>query len=382
MPTSTSPPVRSHDTSAEDTTAMAPEPPAEPTDQQPDPGQEAPEQEASRPEAPERENRARNPWLVAALVGAAAPGVVPAPAAAAVPAVAPAAAAPAAVPAAAQAAVQAAGGGGYTVRPGDTLGHIAARTGTTVEALREANGLDARGFIREGQNLTLPGGSADEPAPAPAAATHTVRAGETLSGIASRTGTTVKALREANGLDARGFIREGQTLTLPGAAPRRAGAKPTPVPPVRTGSVEAAADANRAHLARQQVPGRAAMRDIVRREALRQGLDPALALAIAHQESGFNMRAVSYANAIGAMQVIPSSGEWASQMVGRHLDLFDAEDNATAGVAILRHLTRTNAEDIAIASYYQGNASVRSRGMYDDTRRYVANVLTLKARFS
>ena len=37
--------------------------------------------------------------------------------------------------------------------------------------------------------------------------------------------------------------------------------------------------------------------------------------------------------------------------------------------------------DVAIASYYQGNASVRSRGMYDDTRRYVANVQTLTARY-
>ncbi|WP_345711008.1 lytic transglycosylase domain-containing protein, partial [Kineococcus glutinatus] len=185
-----------------------------------------------------------------------------------------------------------------------------------------------------------------------------------------------------NGLDARGFIREGQVLTLPGATARRAGAKPASPAPVKAGSVLEAAAANRAHLADQPVPDRGAMQDIVRREALRQGLDPALALAVAYQESGFNMRAVSHANAIGAMQVIPTSGEWASQLVGRHLDLFDAEDNATAGVAILRQLTRNNPEDIAIASYYQGNASVLARGMYDDTRRYVANVQTLRARFS
>ncbi|PPK95276.1 LysM repeat protein [Kineococcus xinjiangensis] len=454
MPTTRAEPDEHHrssslDPSAEDTSAMPLEPTTEPqtppqTGKRRPPAGQEPEQQRSGA----REARARSPWLLAALVGAAAPGVMPAPASAAVPAVAPATAPPAsalptvtlpglalptaAVPAAAPAgarhtvvagetlshiaartgttvkALREANGldargfiregqvltvpaaaaaapaapATYPVSAGETLSHIAVRTGTTVEALREANGLDARGFIREGQVLTLPAGAGAPAAPAPSAATHTVRAGETLSGIAGRTGSTVKALREANGLDARGFIREGQVLTIPEGAARRAGAKPAAVAPVRAGSVAEAAAANRAHLARQQVPSRKAMREIVRREALRQGLDPALALAIAHQESGFNMRAVSYANAIGAMQVIPTSGEWASQLVGRHLDLFDAEDNATAGVAILRHLTRNNPDDIAIASYYQGNASVRARGMYDDTRRYVANVQTLRARFS
>ena len=38
-------------------------------------------------------------------------------------------------------------------------------------------------------------------------------------------------------------------------------------------------------------------------------------------------------------------------------------------------------ESAAIAGYYQGLASVRSRGMYDDTQQYVANVQALRARF-
>jgi hypothetical protein len=35
-----------------------------------------------------------------------------------------------------------------------------------------------------------------------------------------------------------------------------------------------------------------------------------------------------------------------------------------------------------VAAYYQGLRSVRERGMFPDTRRYVANVMALKARFS
>lgn len=112
------------------------------------------------------------------------------------------------------------------------------------------------------------------------------------------------------------------------------------------------------------------------------GVDPALALAVAQQESGFDQRAVSPANAVGTMQVIPSSGLWASDLVGRRLNLLDPQDNVTAGVAILRALVNTS-DDLptAIASYYQGQGSVRANGMYSDTRRYVANVQTLMTRF-
>jgi hypothetical protein len=83
------------------------------------------------------------------------------------------------------------------------------------------------------------------------------------------------------------------------------------------------------------------------------------------------------------MQVIPSAGRWASSLIGKDLDLLDTQDNITAGVVLLSALTKAaNGEPQAIAGYYQGLASVRSNGMFDDTRRYVANVQTLKSRFT
>jgi soluble lytic murein transglycosylase-like protein len=121
---------------------------------------------------------------------------------------------------------------------------------------------------------------------------------------------------------------------------------------------------------------------LIRAAAARLGVDPALALAVAYQESGFDQRRVSGANAIGVMQVIPSSGRWASGLVGRELDLLDARDNVVAGVAILAALTARAPEPTAIAAYYQGMAAVTEHGMFPDTRRYVANVQTLKRRFS
>jgi soluble lytic murein transglycosylase-like protein len=115
--------------------------------------------------------------------------------------------------------------------------------------------------------------------------------------------------------------------------------------------------------------------------ARRHGVDPRLALAVAWQESGWDQRQVSVANAIGVMQVIPSSGQWASDMVGRRLDLLSTRDNITAGVVILRSLTRSAPTlDQAIAGYYQGLGSVQQNGMYADTKAYTASVKAVLAR--
>jgi soluble lytic murein transglycosylase-like protein len=122
----------------------------------------------------------------------------------------------------------------------------------------------------------------------------------------------------------------------------------------------------------------------IRATAQRWGVDPRLALGISYEESGFNQRNVSVVGAIGAMQVMPSTGVFVGQaIVHRHLDLLNGADNATAGVALLAVLLRETHGDerLAAAGYYQGLASVRSRGMYADTKQYVANVLALRNRF-
>jgi len=61
-----------------------------------------------------------------------------------------------------------------TVAPGDTLGKIASRLGTSVQALADANGIRDANKIRVGQVLKVPGAAAPSPAtpppPPPAAA--------------------------------------------------------------------------------------------------------------------------------------------------------------------------------------------------------------------
>ena len=195
----------------------------------------------------------------------------------------------------------------------------------------------------------------------------------------------------ANGLDSRAFIRVGQTLTIPGAGAAAPAAAPTGGTSLvgntflgRTyaPSVVASANANKASLLAMGVPSRDQMQAKVAATARSMGVDAALAQAIAFQESGFDHTSVSPANAIGTMQVIPTSGDWASDLVGRDLNLLDPDDNVVAGVAILRQLVKTSPDlPTAIASYYQGAGSVKRNGMFSDTRRYVANVQTLMARF-
>lgn len=296
--------------------------------------------------------------------------------------------------------------GRYTIVRGDTLSTIAKRYGTTVSALMQANGLTST-TIFTGRTLTIPGtatapapaapkpapaASAPAPAaPAPAApaksGTHTIASGDTLSAIAVRYGTTVSALMQANGLKST-TIFAGRTLVIPGVASAPTTSQPGPLVSntflhyTYPQATVDAANANKAALLAAGVPSREQMRQIVRDTAVSMGVNPALALAIAFKESGFDHTAVSPANAIGTMQVIPSSGQWASDLVGRKLNLLDPRDNVTAGVAILRQLVRTQSSlDVAIGSYYQGSGSIARNGMFSDTKAYVAGVKSLMAQF-
>jgi N-acetylmuramoyl-L-alanine amidase len=218
---------------------------------------------------------------------------------------------------------------------------------------------------------------------------HVVRRGETVTAIARRYGVSVASVLVVNHLRSRTTIYPGRRLLIPVGSPGAAGTRRssrTDPPSSFLGrtypdAVVRAAAVNRAELARTQVPNRPEIRDLIRRIARRYAVDPALALAVASIESGFDQRAVSPANAIGVMQVLPSSGAWAGGLIDERLDLLDPKDNVTAGIVLLATLSGHTDEQTALAGYYQGLSSVRKHGMFADTRRYVATVRTLKMRF-
>lgn len=274
----------------------------------------------------------------------------------------------------------------YTVRRGDTVSAIALRLGVPISRILADNHLDHRGRIYAGQHLRVPAQPAKAQAKAARAAasgvrtrSYTVRAGDTVSGIAARLGSTTTGIIKANHLHRAGRILVGQRLQVP---VRSASSTNSFAGRTYPDAVVEAARHNRSRLASRSVPGRDATRRLIAQTARRYGVDPALALAVACQESGFNQRQVSVANAIGVMQVIPSSGRWASDLVGRQLDLLDTRDNVTAGVVILKALSRSaKTQSHAIAGYYQGLASVQRHGMFVDTKAYVRSVQSLVHRF-
>jgi LysM repeat protein len=294
--------------------------------------------------------------------------------------------------------------GNYTVKPGDTLSGIAARHGMSLASVLSANNLKVTSVIHPGQKIKVSGGSVSSastssktPAKSNAAGSgsYTVKSGDTLSGIAGKLNVTLSSLLQASGLKSTSIIYPGQKIGVPGNST----ASQTTTANVGTASaaplvpstflhytypeaVVSKANENKRLLLSTPQPSQAQMKDIIAETARKMGVDPKLALAHAYQESGFQQTAVSPANAIGAMQVIPSSGEWASDLVGRKLNLLDPYDNATAGVAIIRSLVSTSPSlDIAIASYYQGQYGVLTYGMYKDTKAYVASVKSHMKKF-
>lgn len=111
------------------------------------------------------------------------------------------------------------GGTSYTVRSGDTLGGIAARLGTSASALARANGITNPNALQIGARLRVSGGSrgSGQVASSPSGSgTYTVQAGDNLGAIAARYGTSAQALAQANGLANPNVVVAGTRLRVPG----------------------------------------------------------------------------------------------------------------------------------------------------------------------
>ncbi len=111
----------------------------------------------------------------------------------------------------------AAGTARHIVQRGDTLGRIAALYRISQSQIIAANGLTGD-RIYLGQRLLLLARAVPAPtAPPVESSFHVVAAGETLSRIAQRYGTTIKAIEDLNGISDPNLIVAGQRLTIPGA---------------------------------------------------------------------------------------------------------------------------------------------------------------------
>lgn len=144
----------------------------------------------------------------------------------------------------------------HVVKRGESLGTIAKKYGVSVEDLTRVNHLKSANKITVGMELIVPVAPGSSASPPPAAATstspaaakpaeaspvvtaYTVRAGDTLAGIARQRGVSVAQIQEWNGIKDENTIYVGQKLTLkkPAVAPPSGGApaaaaRPPPAPP-------------------------------------------------------------------------------------------------------------------------------------------------------
>jgi len=110
-------------------------------------------------------------------------------------------------------------------------------------------------------------------------------------------------------------------------------------------------------------------------EARRYHLPPELVAAVVQSESDFRPQLRSHKNALGLMQLIPSTGA----LMGAQ-NLMDPADNVRAGVKYLRYLHDRFGGDlpIVLAAYNAGEGNVRRFGgipPFAETRTYLKRVV-------
>jgi N-acetylmuramoyl-L-alanine amidase len=305
-------------------------------------------------------------------------------------------------------------------------GAFDARTTAAVKAFQRAHGLTADGIAGARTLASLAGQGVPVARKQPSSRIYVVRAGDHLTALAERFGTTVAALAKRNRLDASDVLLIGTRLRVPGAAaatpaPRARAASSsrtttasTATYVVRSGdnltaiaerhgtSVQVLAKQNRIDPrgflligTRLRVPAAAtggpvggyASKDVIRaaidRWSSHYGVDPQLARALAWQESGFQNHVVSSAGARGVMQLLPVTMDFVQGvLLMQRLDGSTVDGNVQMGVRLLAHLLREWNGDLrlALAAWYQGSKAVRERGVYAVSEAFVANVLALRGQ--
>jgi len=238
-------------------------------------------------------------------------------------------------------------------------GRFGARTERALRRFQRRSGLIVDGVVGPTTIAALDSSGARPPLRPGSRPTarHVVRAGDTLSAIAMRYGTTVERLARANDLDPDRVLLAGTRLRVPRFRPATA---------ARAATTES----------------RAAVRASLDRWSQHYGVEGRLVRALAWMESGYQQHLVSSAGALGVMQVTPATWDFVETvLLGRRVP-HTVDGNVRIGVAFLRHLLGLfrGDERLALAAYYQGAKAVRQHGVLPQTRAYVANVLALKSR--
>jgi putative peptidoglycan binding protein/transglycosylase-like protein with SLT domain len=131
-------------------------------------------------------------------------------------------------------------------------------------------------------------------------------------------------------------------------------------------------------------PSMLAVQGSLRRWSRYYGVSLQLVRALAWMESGFQPTVRSSAGAWGVMQVTPGTWRYVENFIIAHRVPHSLDGGVRVGVAYFHQLLHEFdfRRRRALAAYYQGPWAVRKYGLYRETRRFVANVLALRSRFS
>ncbi|HYZ18990.1 MAG TPA: peptidoglycan-binding protein [Gaiellaceae bacterium] len=252
---------------------------------------------------------------------------------------------------------------GYRI--GSVDGHFGPHTELIVRRFQRRAHLPADGVVGPGTSQELCGvrscawrGPRVQAArPQPAANVHRVRPGETLTAISSRYRLSVNTIARANRLNPRGTLLAGIRLRIPRQA----------------GNVVV-----RVAIRQQPFDVRAALDYWSKR----YGVDSRLVRAVAWWESGYANHLTSAKGAEGVMQVTPVTWNYVEKYLAGERIPHTMDGNVRVGVLFLRQMLREFNGDVslALAGYVQGPTSVRSRGMFPETKFYVRGVRALMTR--
>ncbi len=245
----------------------------------------------------------------------------------------------------------------FGLSPSAVDGRFTAATAKSLARLQAAKGLRADGIAGKQTYRTLASHARHALDP-PAVATYTVRAGDSFYSIAASLGISPLVLAAGNRLKLTAIIVPGQKLSLPAGATAKSG------PPSAGVGGAVTPDAVKAALDRWSAA---------------YGVDPKLARATAWMESGFRPDVVSSVGAVGVMQLLPPTWKWIDEALLRTTTPRTYDGNVRVGVRYLRWLLDEFDGDVrlALAGYYQGAQAVRDRGLFEDTKKYVAIILKL-----
>lgn len=123
--------------------------------------------------------------------------------------------------------------------------------------------------------------------------------------------------------------------------------------------------------------------DTIQAESRKNGLDPYLVASLIRQESEFNPSVVSYANAYGLMQLLPSVGKAMAREEGlthfQTFQLLDPETNIRLGTRYLRKMVEKfgGVTEYALAAYNAGDNRVadwQAAGPYSGMDEFVESI--------